>query len=51
LALPGTIPWKEQSVGFKNSSDICIALSVFAYIRLIPLPASMNQHRMRRFEL
>jgi hypothetical protein len=32
----------KGTVCFRNSSDICIALSVFAYIKLIPLPVSMN---------
>jgi hypothetical protein len=36
------ISWKEQSVGLRNSSDMCIAQSIFAYIRFIPLPAFMN---------
>jgi hypothetical protein len=30
LALPGTIPWKEQSVGFKNLSEMFIARRVHA---------------------
>jgi hypothetical protein len=34
--------WKEQSVGLRNSCDMCIANSMFAYIRFIPLPASIN---------
>jgi hypothetical protein len=42
FAAPGTIPWKEQSVGFKLVSEIHIAFSVLAYIRFTPLPASMN---------
>jgi hypothetical protein len=36
------VPWKEQSVGFRFSSDMHIAFNVLAYIRFMPLPASMN---------
>jgi hypothetical protein len=38
--------WKEQSVGFKFSSDMLIALKVLAYIKFMPLPASMNTRPM-----
>jgi hypothetical protein len=44
--LPGTILWKDQSIGFRLSSEMLIALRVLAYIRFMPLPTSMNTHPM-----
>jgi hypothetical protein len=46
FALPVTILWKEHSVGCSHSSDMFIAFKVHAYIRFIPLLASMNTHPM-----
>jgi hypothetical protein len=46
FALPGTIPWKEQSVGCSHSSYMFITFKVLVYIRFIPLPASMNTRSM-----
>jgi hypothetical protein len=42
LGLLGTIPWKEQSVVLRNLREIFIAYKVRAYIRFMPLSASMK---------